>query len=207
MFFQTEQQNTYCWLKVNGALRWLIVHGLTAPLFRTYLVNEYPKSGGTWLGQMLAEVFQIPFPRNRLPVFRSAIMHGHYLNAWNMKNAVIMWRDFVNQWYGRENFVFVKYEDLRINPLKELKRVVLALSGLSLSEEHARQIIDKYSFERQSNRSAGQENIKSFMRKGIIGDWQNCFKPKAKKLFAAFAGDELIRLGYETDYSWVNDGH
>ena len=32
-----------------------------------YVVNEYPKSGGTWVGQMLGRALDVPFPRNRPP--------------------------------------------------------------------------------------------------------------------------------------------
>ncbi len=266
MITPVQQQNTNWWLKLNGVLRFAIVHGFTNLMFPTYLVNEYPKSGGTWLAQMLAEVLQIPFPRNRLPLFGSSMMHGHYFNAWNIKNAVVIWRDgrdvlisqyyhylfnnernnsllvkmarrdlkfdnlkdiqtnltsfmkyvyvskkhprfswseFVNKWYQRRNIVFVKYEDLRLNPVIELKRVIRELSGLELDDPKLQRIVNTYSFERLAKRKSGTEKINSFMRKGIVGDWRNYFSQEAKELFAEYAGNELVKLDYEKDYSWV----
>ena len=40
-----------------------------------YVVNEYPKSGGSWVAEMLSEALGVPFPRNRLPMLRSSILH------------------------------------------------------------------------------------------------------------------------------------
>ena len=78
--------------KTNGLVRSGMVR-LLSGVFPLYTVNEYPKSGGTWAGQMLGRALELPFPRNRLPVFRSSIMHGHYLNPWGMKNVLVVWRD------------------------------------------------------------------------------------------------------------------
>ncbi|MEN8155079.1 MAG: hypothetical protein ABFR75_13765, partial [Acidobacteriota bacterium] len=46
-----------------------------------YMITEFPKSGGTWLGQLLSSYFDIPFPRNTFPKFRKSIVHGHFLPA------------------------------------------------------------------------------------------------------------------------------
>ena len=74
-----------------------------------------------------------------------------------------------------------------------------------MSDSKGQQIADEYSFENQSKRVAGNENINSFMRKGIIGDWKNSFTQASKELFAEYAGNELIKLGYEKDYSWIKN--
>ena len=79
-------------IKANAALRYGMTHCLSGVL-PLYIVNEYPRSGGTWLGQMLATGLDIPFPRNQFPVFRTSVMHGHYLGSWGMKNVVVIWRD------------------------------------------------------------------------------------------------------------------
>lgn len=42
------------------------------------LISEFPKSGGTWYAKMLAEILDILFPRNNLPVkFEKSILNGH----------------------------------------------------------------------------------------------------------------------------------
>jgi hypothetical protein len=263
-----QQQNNLFWFKLNGLLRYLIVHVGCNNSLGYYLVNEYPKSGGSWLGQMLAEAVGISFPRNRLPLLKPSIMHGHYFATWNIKKAVVIWRDgrdvlisqyyhylfknergnaygvdiarsdldfldyndiknnlpkfmkhvyetkkhpkfswseFVNKWAELEGAVNVKYEDLRLNTSTELQKIAKKLNGIKLSDAKAQKIADEYSFESQAKRKAGEENINSFMRKGIVGDWKNYFTQESKELFAKYAGDELITLGYEKDFSWVKD--
>lgn len=87
-----RQRNNLLWDKFNGLSRYLLVHSLSG-VFPYYVVNEYPRSGGSWLGSMLAEMLCIPFPRNRLPVLGKSIMHGHMMHGWNLNNLVLVWRD------------------------------------------------------------------------------------------------------------------
>jgi hypothetical protein len=88
----------------NALIRAGMVH-LLSGVVPLYVVNEFPKSGGTWVGQMLGRALGVPFPRNRLPVLRTSIMHGHYLNPWGMKNVVVSWRDgrdVMVSWYHQQ---------------------------------------------------------------------------------------------------------
>jgi hypothetical protein len=88
----------------NELLRTAMVHLLSGAL-PLYVVNEFPKSGGTWVGQMLGRALGVPFPRNRFPVLRPSIMHGHYLNPLGMKNVVVAWRDgrdVMVSWYHQQ---------------------------------------------------------------------------------------------------------
>jgi hypothetical protein len=250
--------------KENDLIRTGMVHLLSGTL-PLYVVNEFPKSGGTWVGQMLGRALGVPFPRNRLPVLRPSIMHGHYLNPRGIKNAVVVWRDgrdvmvswyhqqliphewnerqvsrsrrelpledytdvygnlpafieyaftrphsprfswtdFVRRWHGRKDAIHVRYEDLRRDTAGELRRVILGLIGKRLSLEAATSIAEEFSFERQAGRQPGEENKRSFLRKGVVGDWRSYFSPEARETFDRYAGDELILLGYEQDRAWV----
>lgn len=76
----------------NEWLRLGMVH-LLPGVVPFYVVNEFPKSGGTWVGQMLGRALDVPFPRNRLPMLRPSILHGHYLSPLGMMNATVAWRD------------------------------------------------------------------------------------------------------------------
>lgn len=67
------------------------------------VVNEYPRSGGTWLGQMISEISGFDFPRNRTPKLTRSVMHGHYLYPFGINNIVIVWRD------GRDAMVSLYY--------------------------------------------------------------------------------------------------
>jgi len=251
--------------KLVSATRYGMVH-LLSGLLPLYTVNEYPKSGGTWLAQMLARSLDIPFPRNDFPILRSSVIQGHYLNRFGMANVVVVWRDgrdvmvswyhhclffndlankslvnevrkdlsfehyedvmsnlpafieysftrqkhprfswadFVCKWYGHKNVIYVRYEDIYINTVSELQRVVKELTGKALSFEKAADIAEEFSFVRQSGRQPGVEDKGSFLRKGVIGDWHKYFNQQARIAFDKYAGSELISLGYEDDRTWV----
>ena len=56
-------------------------------------ISEFPKSGGSWIGDMLSDLLEIDFPRNRFPTKRASIFHGHKLQRMPLKNVIIVWRD------------------------------------------------------------------------------------------------------------------
>ncbi len=59
-----------------------------------YFVCEYPKSGGTWLGKMLADVLQVPYPRpSVLPVTFPAVVHNHWRYDPRLHNVFYLYRD------------------------------------------------------------------------------------------------------------------
>ena len=57
------------------------------------LLAEYPKSGGSWVGEMLSAALNVPFPRNKLPVLGSQILHGHYMPNGRPENTYVVVRD------------------------------------------------------------------------------------------------------------------
>jgi len=94
--------------KIDGAIRLVMVKFLSG-IFPLYIVNEHPKSGGTWLGLMLSDASGLPFPRNEMPPFKSCVMKGHYFNSWGMKNVVVVWRD------GRDVIISLYHQSLFLN--------------------------------------------------------------------------------------------
>lgn len=78
--------------RVNSAWRTVLVRGL-APTFGSVVVNEFPKSGGTWIGQMVAQSLRMRFPRNQVPGLNGVVLHGHYLDVSERLRHVIVWRD------------------------------------------------------------------------------------------------------------------
>ncbi|MDN5869890.1 MAG: sulfotransferase domain-containing protein [Nitrococcus sp.] len=99
------------------------------------MVNEFPKSGGTWLAQMLADALALPFRRNQPIRLERSVAHGHFLNPRGLHNVVVLWRDprdllvslyyhcyFVNERHNallvrlmKERLPFDDYEDIRGN--------------------------------------------------------------------------------------------
>ncbi len=79
-------------LKIEGLYRRLFML-LWARKSKSFLMTEYPKSGGSWLTTMLAEIAQVDFPRNRFPYERESAFQGHYIKAYGQKRVVVLWRD------------------------------------------------------------------------------------------------------------------
>ncbi|HRH60778.1 MAG TPA: sulfotransferase domain-containing protein, partial [Chitinophagaceae bacterium] len=100
--------------------------------------------------------------------------------------------------------VFVKYEDLLNDTTATLGKSIQDLFGdaVVLDTEKLKQTAVAFSFETQTKRKPGEEHKKSFLRKGIAGDWQNNFSTEACKIFHHYAGGLLIQLGYETNDEW-----
>jgi hypothetical protein len=257
-------------IKIDALQRLLMINlaGRALPLF---IVTEYPKSGGTWIAQMIADYLGLPFPRNRRPDLRSCVMHGHMLPTPFMRNVAVVFRDgrdvmvswyfhqlfenehnapvlvartrrdlgfgdchdvranlprfidyvfererrslspfhftwptFVRRWHGRQQ-PQVRYEDMVATPQDALSDLLEALTGVPTDVARSAQVIDKYSFKSQAQRSAGQENRSSFLRKGVPGDWQEKFTTASARLFEELAGPELRLLGYTRDASWIEE--
>jgi hypothetical protein len=112
------------------------------------------------------------------------------------------WSEFVKSWVNK-NVVFVKYEDLAKDTPRELATAIKKTLKIEPDKNRLEEIAEKYSFRNQAKRNPGDENRLSFLRKGIPGDWKNYFTKETRALFRHFAGEELIRLGYEKDDSWV----
>lgn len=79
-------------IKFEAAVRQLYSRVFSGSL-PFYILNEYPKSGGTWIGLMLAEALEVPFPRHCVPKFETSILHGHLLNPLGLHNVVTVMRD------------------------------------------------------------------------------------------------------------------
>lgn len=74
-------------------------------------ICEYPKSGGSWLGRMVADALQLPYPApSVLPVTFPAVVHNHWGHTPGLRNVIYLTRD------GRD--VMVSYFFHRMRRLK-----------------------------------------------------------------------------------------
>ena len=261
-----HQRDKIWWFKVNGALRRIIVEGAANSFARPIVLTEYPKSGGSWLSQMLSAALEIPYPRNRFPHLQRQIIHGCYRKVNSKADTVVCWRDgrdtmvsfyyhllfekkitshkysqkikrdldikdvydidlylprfiewafeggypgfswvdFVHEWKDNTDIIETSYEAVTRDPVGELVKIVKYIDPKRLEKINPEGIVKAFSFEAQSSRKRGEEDVKSFIRKGIIGDWKNSFNRDACKVFNHYAGNELILLNYEADHSWVD---
>ncbi len=80
-------------MRYRGVKRMMMAHWCSRSL-PLYLVTEFPKSGGTWYSQMLAECLELPFARNHnSPKFESCVMSGVHLYHRRLHNVSVVMRD------------------------------------------------------------------------------------------------------------------
>ncbi len=113
--------------------------------------------------------------------------------------------DWIRSWKSNadpETTLEVRYEQILEEPI-EIMTKVAALFGLDTDADRIAEIVERNSFKRMTGgRTPGQENSKSFVRKGKAGDWKNQFDDETKAIFKASIGDFLIETGYENDDTW-----
>ncbi|MDH5388277.1 MAG: sulfotransferase domain-containing protein [Gammaproteobacteria bacterium] len=114
------------------------------------------------------------------------------------------WGEFVRQWIDKD-VQMVRYESLIEDCYGTMKSLLENLINSPIDEERLNAIIKKYSFENQTKRKPGQEDIKSFIRKGQPGDWKEKFTKKSAEVFSNYYGQEMIRLGYVVDNQWIDE--
>lgn len=98
----------------------------------------------------------------------------------------------------------VHYEELSANPVHEFRATVDYLE-IALSTGLIESIVTRNRFERLSvgrklwlqGRLPGHEDPQSHFRKGVVGDWMNCFNEDHLARFNELSGERLARLGYE----------
>ena len=113
------------------------------------------------------------------------------------------WGEFVKDWTGKKANM-VKYEDLIEDCYGTMTTLLVNITNNSVDEDRLKVIIQKYSFENQTKRKPGQEDVKSFIRKGQPGDWKEKFNRESAKTFNKYYGREMQELGYTENDSWID---
>jgi len=93
------------------------------------------------------------------------------------------------------NFLQLSYEDLLERPEENLKAVFEFL-GARADDGIVYRCIEENSFEKVAGRPRGQEDGKSFMRKGVAGDWRQVFTERDRRVYERVARDTLLEMGY-----------
>jgi hypothetical protein len=101
------------------------------------------------------------------------------------------------------NEKFIYYEDLLLNDIEILEKILIDDCNLPVSKKVLNEAITANRFEMiTKGRKRGQENITAHERKGIAGDWHNYFTDKVKDRFKCLYGKLLVATGYEQDMDW-----
>ena len=116
------------------------------------------------------------------------------------------WREHTESWLLpiHPGTVALSYENLRTDCYSALKRAIETMTGEAVDTWRLETAIEKMSMKRQTGRDPGTADVTQHSRKGIVGDWRNYFSREAAEVFNEFAGDALVRLGYEQDGNWVD---
>lgn len=115
------------------------------------------------------------------------------------------WPQHTRDWLadGHRNVHLVRYEDLQRDPAGAFHDLMTSLTGEPADPRLVELAVRRHDFALTSGRSRGSEDRGGHQRKGVVGDWREAFDREAAEAFAAGAGDELVRLGYEPDDGWI----
>lgn len=109
--------------------------------------------------------------------------------------ALENWLDVERAWAGREerreSDLEVRYEDLVARPGAEFARVCEAV-GIDSSEAVVERCVGATTFEALSGRARGEEDLRSFFRKGEAGDWVNWLTAEQSDAICAAAGALMV---------------
>lgn len=98
-----------------------------------------------------------------------------------------------------EQFHLIRYEDLS-RDFATVAQGVFSFFGTDPARTDIGKIEGSTSFRALSGgRDAGQENTRSFFRKGIVGDWRNVFSPEQVRLLWAPLAEAAAGFGYTID--------
>lgn len=96
-----------------------------------------------------------------------------------------------------QHFILVTYEDL-LEECEAIMREVFDHVGVSRDLDVVRDVVKRNGFtELSGGRNRGQEDNRSFFRKGIAGDWVNYYTSEDRAIFESVAGATLRLYGYE----------
>ncbi len=262
-----KDQRSALQIKIAAAKRLAMWHFGNKPL-NLVLLTEYPKSGGTWLGQMLADYLQIPFPRNRSPKIERCLMHAHLPYNQRFKGKLIAlhrdgrdvlvslyyhlffenehnpsyfvkkmrnlmpfddydnikanlpafieqiskgipqnglnasWGDFTKSFEGTDT-ITISYESLLQDTAAAMANLIKKYTKQEPDMGRITNIVARYNFDAQKKVHEKEKTTeKSFLRNGKSGDWVNHFDRKSAEVFDKYNGDQLVKLGYESNRNW-----
>ena len=107
-------------IKAESVWRLILLTTATR-IYPSVLVTEFPKSGGTWLCQMLSDVTGITYPRNRFPAIGRNIYHGHYMSEYSTSVTIVLWRDPRDILISLYYFMFFETEFVRSSYVEGLR--------------------------------------------------------------------------------------
>jgi len=132
----------------------------------------------------------------------SFIEYIHTKEARSLSPYKFTWGEFVRSWIDRD-VNKIKYEDMTENCYVSMEKLLECITGSRVDKDRLERVVNKYSFESQTKRKPGEEDLKSFIRKGKPGDWKEKFSRNSAQIFDKLYSREMVRLGYYENNSWI----
>ena len=127
-----------------------------------------------------------------------------FFDAKVIKKWAANWSETIDIFDEVEPDIRVTYEEMKEDMPEAMKRIFDVLN-IESSTEIALACEEGSTFERMSGRPPGQEEPTAKARKGIVGDWKNYFTLVDGELFDALVGEQMAKMGYETNSDWVKE--
>jgi hypothetical protein len=124
------------------------------------------------------------------------------------------WPRHISSWLnspiaGTDNFLLVRFEDLRQNPVVGFKRMADFL-GVNVDEERVRRAIANNSLDRMREKERVEPQRASvkgrFVRDGSVQGWRSKLSPAQERFFEQHAGSSLRSLGYPVSAAAAQPG-
>jgi len=119
-----------------------------------------------------------------------------------IKGHAATWRDTMAKFHNDDaafpgQHFAIRYESLLADAAGEMTRL-FEWFGCDASPETVADVVARNAFALLSGgRKPGEADAKSFLRKGIAGDWKNHFDAECNALYCDVAGEALAAAGYE----------
>jgi len=128
----------------------------------------------------------------KLDTLTEAIINGTTKMPW----LHVPWKEHVSG-YLNSDALIIKYEDLKEDALREVKRICEFLN-IKRDDDSLTESIEIQSFESKKKKLLERNNIRNanFLRKGKSGEWKKELSNKNKELIHDEIGNVLEKLGY-----------
>lgn len=111
-------------------------------------------------------------------------------------------QDIVRWDYENPHIFNFKYEDIMRDEEPMFAQIFSHYGFNNEAIARCTELAMGFSFKTQAKRSVGQSQEKSHLRSGKAEQWRAEFSEAHKAYFKQLHGQDLIRLGYETDLNW-----
>lgn len=150
-------------------------------------------------------------PRDVLVSYVRDDMYMHDIDEKNFETMMLAYinPDFVKmventiEWKKpRKNVLVLKFDDLKANVEQHVIKI-LEFSGFNIDQRQTLSgIVERHSFLSVAGRQRGQPgkitrgNGHGLLRRGVSGEWKQCFNSEIQNKFELYLGDLTRELGY-----------